>query len=108
MTQAEIVKGTDGKLLMVATPDDWNSTAQDFTHKGCKVVEINSLSTPALERTTGGQLKVRAIITASDANSLGSGASSYDPNSSTGILFTRRTKTATEFTARIWKTGLKP
>ncbi len=108
LTQIDMAKGTDGKLLLVATPDDYNTTEKDYDHKGCKVLEIKSLDNPALERDTNGKLKVRAVITASDANDLGSAASTYDPASSTGLIFTRRTKNNTEFTARIWRTGIKP
>jgi hypothetical protein len=108
LTQVDIVKGVDGKLLMVASLSDWNSALNDFTHKGCKVIEIKSLLTPALERDGNGKLKVRAVITTSDANALGSGASSYDPGADCGILFTRRNKTSSELTVRIWKTGIKP
>ncbi len=107
LTQVDIVRGLDGKLLMVATPDDWNSTLSDYNHKGCVVAEIASLSTPALARGTNGKLKVRARVTASDANALGSAASTYDPDSSTGLLFTRRNKTPTSFTIEFWRTGLR-
>jgi hypothetical protein len=108
LSQVDIAKGTDGKLLMVCSPDDFNSSKNDFNHKGCKVVEIQSLENPSLERGTDGKLKVRTIITASDANDLGTAASSYDPASATGLLFTKRIKTNTQFTTSIWKTKLKP
>ena len=108
LSQVDIVKSRDGKLLMVASPDDWNFTEKDYNHKGCKIVEVKSLDVPALERGTDGKLKVRAIITASDANGLGSAASTYDPASETGVLFTRRIKTATLFNTSIWKTGIHP
>lgn len=108
LTQIDLAKGVDGKLLLIATPDDWNSAENDYNHKGCKVLEIKSLENPELERDKQGNLKVRAIIAASDANSLGSAASTYDPNSNTGILFTRRVKTAAELTVSIWKTSVKP
>ncbi|MEI6305589.1 MAG: hypothetical protein WCP33_02090 [Deltaproteobacteria bacterium] len=107
LTQVDIAKGMDGKLLMIATPDDWNTTYSDYNHKGCVVVEIASLSSPALARGADGKLKLRSRVTASDANSLGSGASAYDPASNTGLLFTRRNKTSTNFTIEIWKTGLR-
>ena len=108
ISQVELTKGTDGKLLLVCSPDDWNASKTDFNHKGCKVLEVKSLQNPSLERGTDGKLKVRTIITASDANDLGSAASSYDPSSVTGILFTKRIKDATQFTTSIWKTKLKP
>lgn len=108
LSQVDLSKGTDGKLLLICTPDDFNSTKNDFNHKGCKVLEIQSLENPGFERDANEKLIVRTIITASDANDLGSAASSYDPASSTGILFTKRIKSSTQFTTSIWKTKLKP
>lgn len=108
ISQPDIAKGQDGKFLLILSPDDWNYEKNDFNHKGCKVVEIISLENPSLERDSQGKLRVRVSITASDANDLGSAASSYDPASNTGILFTKRAKTDTSLTANIWKTGIKP
>lgn len=108
LTQIDIAKARDGKLLMIATPDDWNASEMDYNHKGCKIIEVKSLSNPALERGSDGKLKLRAVVTASDANALGSAASTYDPASNTGVLFTRRQKTPTSFTINIWRTGLHP
>ena len=108
VTQTDISKGIDGKLLLICTPDDYNDTLNDYNHKGCRVVEIKSLETPKLERDCQGNLKVRVSISASDSNELGSGASAYDPSSVTGILFTKRIKTSTNLTANIRKTLLKP
>lgn len=108
VTQTDISKGIDGKLLLICTPDDYNEILKDYNHKGCKVVEIKSLENPELERGNNGKLKVRASITASDSNELGSGASAYDPESNTGILFTKRVKTNISLTASIWITGVKP
>ena len=108
ITQTDLSLGVDGKLLLICTPDDWNSSQNDFNHKGCKVVEIKSLENAELERDCEGNLKVRVSITASDANELGSAASTYDPNSNTGILFTKRNKTSTQLLANIRKTNIKP
>ncbi len=108
ISQTDIAKGKDGKLLLILTPDDWNAGKQDFNHKGCKVVEIKSLENPELERDNTGKLRVRVSITASDSNELGSGASAYDPESETGILFTKRVKTDVSLTANIRKTFIKP
>lgn len=108
ISQTDIAEGKDGKLLLIASPDDWNSSKNDFNHKGCKVVEIKSLENPELERDNKGKLRVRVSITTSDANDLGSGASAYDANSVTGILFTKRVKTTSSLTANIWKTGVRP
>ena len=108
VSQVDIARGTDGKLVLVCSPDDYNNAAKDFNHKGCKVLEVKSLENPSLERDANGKLKIRTIITASDANDLGSAASSYDPTSASGILFTKRIKNTTQFTTSIWKTKLKP
>lgn len=108
ISQTDIATGVDGGLLLIASPDDYVSAQKEFNHKGCKVIEIKSLENAELSRFEDGSLKVRAIITASDANELGSGASAYDAASSSGILFTKRNKTANELTASIWKTGVKP
>jgi len=108
VSQTDVARGRDGKLLLIATPDDWNAARGDFNHKGCKVVEILSLETPALARDATGDLRVRAVVTASDANDLGSGASAYDPDSETGILFTKRVKTPASLTASIHVTSLRP
>lgn len=107
LTQVDVALGLDGKLLMLATPDDWNPAYADYNHKGCVVVEIASLAAPALARGADGKLKLRARVTASDANSLGSAASAYDPASLTGLPFTRRDKTPTEFHIEVWSTSLR-
>ncbi|MCA9735413.1 MAG: exo-alpha-sialidase [Deferribacteres bacterium] len=108
LSQTDIATGANGELLLISSPDDYVSSQKEFNHKGCKIVEIESLENPELARYKNGSLKIKAIITASDANALGSGASAYDAASTSGILFTRRNKTATELTASIWRTGLKP
>ncbi len=108
LTQIDFARGTDGKLLLIATPDDWNTVRQDYNHKGSVALEIRSLSEPSLERDRDGRLKVRAVLTASDRNELGSAAATYDPASSTGIILTKRTKTATQLTVELWRTGVKP
>ncbi len=107
-TQVEVTTGADGKPVLLGTPSDWVSAQNDLTHKGCKVIEIQSLDQPALARSSNGKLKVCAYITASDANSLGSGAASYEATSATGLLFTKRVKTSSQLTAAIWHTRLKP
>jgi hypothetical protein len=108
LTQVEIAKGTDGQLLMITSPEDYITSLKDYDHKGCKVVEIQSLSTPTLAKDVNGILKVRVSLTQSDAYELGSGSSAYDPNSSTGIIFARRLKTAGLFTSSLWRTSVKP
>ena len=71
-------------------------------------MEVKSIEDPELERGKDGKLIVRAIITASDANERGSAASSYDPASNTGIIFTKRVKSETQLTLSFWQTGVMP
>jgi hypothetical protein len=108
LSQVEVARGADGKLLMIATPTDWSSSAQDYVHKGCAVVELSSIDPPVLARDTSGQLIRRVALTASDLPPLGGAASCYDPASDTGLLYTRRFLTSAEFKVEIWKTGLRP
>ena len=107
LTQVEIAKDGKGNLLALLTPDDWNTTFRDFNHKGCKIVELESIDPAKIKRDNSGNILVRAIITASDAGPLGSGASTFDPNSLTGVLFTKRTKTNTQLKASIWQTSIR-
>ncbi|RIK30497.1 MAG: hypothetical protein DCC56_09235 [Anaerolineae bacterium] len=108
LTQVDVVRGKQGDLLLIASPDDWNYDIGDYNHKGCVIMEIISLDKPAVKKDDAGNLLLRAKITDSQANELGSAACSYDPNSATGILFTRRNKTQSALTASIWQTFLQP
>lgn len=108
LTQVDIVRGKQGDLLLIASPDDWNNEFGDYNHKGCVVLEIVSLDKPAVKKDDSGNLLLHAKIMDSQANELGSAACSYDPNSATGILFTRRSKTQGSFTIDIWQTFLQP
>lgn len=108
LTQVDVVRGKQGDLLLIASPDDWNTEFGDYNHKGCVVLEIASLEEPSVKKDASGNLLTRARIIDSQANELGSAACSYDPNSATGILFTRRNKTQDSLTASIWQTFLQP
>lgn len=108
LTQVDIARSKTGALLLIASPDDWNEKAGDYNHKGCVALEIVSLDRPALRRSASGNLVVHARVEDTQANDLGSAACSYDPNSATGILFTRRDKTHDELTASLWQTYLSP
>lgn len=108
LTQIDIAKDKNGKLLLIASPDDWNKQSGDYNHKGCVALEIESLENPGLKKDTLGNLMVRAEVKDSMANELGSAACSYHPKSSTGILFTRRIKTQDELTASLWQTFINP
>jgi hypothetical protein len=108
LSQVDFARAQDGSWLLLCSPDDWVAASQDYNHKGCRVLGLASLSSPALVRDAAGKLVVRASITASDAGPLGSASACSEPGSTTGILFTRRTKTETVFNSRIWRTALKP
>lgn len=113
LTQVELFNGRDGSLLAVVTPDTWESG--DFVHHGCRVVEIDSSGgTLKMSRDAQGNLKVRAIISASDAGASGTAACSYEPSSETGVIMTKRLKEggtlsrATSLKASLHRTGLHP
>lgn len=113
LTQVELAKGRDGKLLAVVTPDTWESG--DFIHHGCRVVEVDTTGgTLKLARDGSGHLKVRATILASDAGSAGTAACSYDPSSETGVIITKRIKEggavshARLLRATLHRTGIHP
>ncbi|MCB9790595.1 exo-alpha-sialidase [Candidatus Nomurabacteria bacterium] len=108
ITQVDIVKGEDGALLAVFSPDRYDSSTKDFIHYGCRVVEINPMSDPGFKRDSDGNLIIRAAVNTSDLSEIGPGACSYDPESSTGIIITRREKTSTSLTAGLYVTGLHP
>lgn len=107
-TQVDVVRGKIGDLLLIASPDDWNTEFGDYNHKGCVVLEVASLEEPSIRKDASGNLLLRAIVVDSQANDLGTAACSYDPNSATGILFTRRNKTQDSLTASLWQTFLQP
>jgi hypothetical protein len=93
LTQIDLARARDGALLAIMTPDDWSERHDDFVHKGCVAVEVASLSPARLARDEAGKLKVRAVITVSDAGPAGSAACAYDPASATGLVIGKRTKT---------------
>ena len=108
LTQIDFAQGLDGKLLAILTPDDWDAALNDFVNYGCRVVEVASLDPPGLARDPTGELKLRAVITASDQEPLGPGACAYEPASATGVVITFRTKETTSFEAWLQETGISP
>src|SRR3989344_1869475 len=104
LTQVDIARGSNEELLLITSPDDWNANLQDYNHKGCVAIEIASLLQPALKKDKNGDLLVRAVVKDSMANELGSAACSYDPASRTGIIFTKRNKTAKDLTTSLLQT----
>jgi hypothetical protein len=107
LTQIDLTHGTDGQLLLIATPDDFSTSLMDFVHYGCRAVEVASIDPPRLARDGNGKLKVRAVVKAPDTP-IGPGACAYEPASETGILLVRREKGKGFMTASISKTGLRP
>ena len=93
LTQIDLASGHDGELLAVVTPDTWDATAQDFVHHGCRVLEVTERDgSLMLARDQHGALKLRSSVIASDAGTTGTAACTYEPSSTTGILFGKRDK----------------
>lgn len=72
LTQVDIVRDLDGQWLAVVTPESWSGTEDDFIHYGCRVVEIENMTSPFFSRYRSGSLKLRAEISASDQDRTGS------------------------------------
>ena len=79
-------------------------------HKGCRALELESLDPPRLGRDGAGKPIVRADVRSSDSSGLGPGLCSYDPASSTGILFVRTEidLALPEIVFRLHATGIHP
>ncbi len=105
LTQVDIAKSTDGSLLMIASIIKGNTVEN---HLGCKAVQIQSLDSPQLTRDSSGQLITKAYITTSDLLPVGTGACTYDPGSSTGMLVVRRSKASAALVVQLNDTGIKP
>ena len=106
LNQLDIVRDWSGQWLAVVTPEDWSATEDDFIHYGCRVVAIENMMSPFFSRDGLGNLKVRAVITASDQDRIGPAACSYDPDSETGILIGRRYKSPGFMSIFIHTTGI--
>ena len=107
-TQLDLANGTDGKLLAILSPEDYNPSIKDYVHYGCVALEVASIDPPSLAHNSSGNLIVRAQITASDEGTSGSAACTYEPSSKTGIVLVRRQKTSTEFTTSLNETKVRP
>ena len=116
LTQADFAYGRDGHMLLIVTPKDLDPQPR---HKGCMVLELDSLEPPVLHRQSNGDLTVRAAISSSDsANSgitppttiPGNGLCAYDPDSNTGVLFVRFTfdTSVPELVFHLHQTGIHP
>lgn len=116
LTQADFAYSRDGHMLLIVTPKDLNPQPR---HKGCLVLELDSLEPPVLHRQNNGDLTIRAAISSSDSMSTGvtptatipgNGLCAYDPDSSTGVLFVRFTYDASTPAAvfHLHQTGIHP
>jgi hypothetical protein len=110
LTQTDLVRGRDGALLAVVTPNHWDSVLAADVHHGCRVVEVAALDPPALRTGGSGQLVVRATLTASDLVDYGTAGCTYEPSSATGVLLVRRqfSSSPPEMVWTIHRTGLRP
>lgn len=108
LTQIEIARGNDGKLLAFLTPESWHPRdARRFGdviggihHHGCVVLEIADLKKPSLKRGEDGRLIRRAWLHSSKSPEHGPAAVGYDPACSTGILYTLRKFTPASLTSQ--------
>lgn len=94
LTQVELAKTRDGRWLMIATPDVWDTAKNDEDHLGCVAVEIAALAEARLARDASGRPVERARIAPRSAGGTAgdTAACAYDPASATGILIGWRTK----------------
>jgi len=107
LTQVDIARARDGKLLLLVTPSD-GEEGGTIAHQGCRVLEIASLNPPRLARHADGSLVVRADIRSSDSQS--SGLCTYDPAADTGVILVRtRIDLTTPVVAwQLHATGIQP
>ncbi len=107
LTQAEVTTSRDGSLLLLVTPKRLKPRER---HRGCRALELASLDPPRLRRDDAGKPIVRADIRSPDSTGLGPGLCSYDPASSTGILFVRTEidEVLPEVIFRLHETGIHP
>ena len=107
LTQVDMARGRDGKLLLIVTPATQIGDATS-SHEGCRVLQIDSLNPPRLARNPDGSLIVRADIRSSDSDS--SGLCTYDPDSDTGVILVRThvDLTIPELVWSMHATGVQP
>jgi len=84
LTQADLVRGRDGSLLLHVTPNLVHSTSE--RHLGCAVLAADALDPLRLKRDASGAPTVRARISSSDSVQCGPGACAYVPSSQSGVL----------------------
>ena len=106
LTQADIMIGSQGQLLMIVTPDSWNS---GFVHHNCQAVELESIDPPIIKRDRG-EIRVWSLITASDQSGLGNGSCTYEAASSAGIVMAKRVfdDPQAALVSALYQTGIMP
>ncbi len=85
LTQPSLARSRDGRVLLLATPADYESEERHF---GCVAFEVEDLARARMVRGPDGALRSRARITAPYQGHLGPGLCAYDPASETGVLIT--------------------
>ena len=105
LESADISLGRDGSLLFTAALDGGNTGDVGL---GCQVLELASLNPPALRRSATGKLVVRAVQTAAADASWHTGACTYDPSSSSGLITVAASTSAAALSAELRSTGLRP
>ncbi len=88
--QLDFSKRSDGTILLIATLADPLPTENRDHYHGCVVMEAESLSPPGVVKDGTGRFKVLSKVTASDLDTYGPAACAYEPESTTGVLITRR------------------
>jgi hypothetical protein len=100
LVSPNVARAVDGSLLVLYAPK--SGAAQ-----GCVALELESIDPPVLRRDCDGGLVVRARQTANANASWHTGACTYDPGSSTGIIMTA-VDASSGFSASLHATTLKP
>jgi hypothetical protein len=94
VVELDIAKGSDGGLLGILTPTYDNPALKTpDVHEGCRVVQIASLSNPAIASSPTGNYVELAQVNATDlydAGNAGPGSCTYEPSSALGLLISRR------------------
>jgi hypothetical protein len=102
LSQTDIVRGPDGAILVIVSPSADRRTPPAY-HFGCEVLEVADLSTASLARVDGHPI-VRLRVVASDEypSDWGPAACTYDANSGSGVIVTRRQKDPPGSSQRVW------
>jgi hypothetical protein len=95
--ELDFTRKSDGTLLALVTPTD--STSGGLSNDGCRVLEVASLSPPAMAHDSAGNFIDLASITTSDLSGRSGGqACTYEPASQTGVVVFRYMSGSSEAT----------